>query len=257
MSINDHTPWGNCTPTLSIDHVMTYGQLHKLVSISVAAQGKQFKVAKKDRTRVRLRCPAGKESCRFSVYATPHRTATAQKGPRDALLNIDMWKIVTLNLTHTCDGTAKRKTNYHCKFVRDGDPVMKAFKPSSMKGANSQLRMLVAHSDQSPYKLTRGQAHAYLKRITNDSVDDAILQYHFLGSFLKRMKELDQHGTYIYKTEHYHEDNQYERLTSYYVCPSSSKKFMECSRNVIAVDGTYLTGHIGGILLTATGKVLI
>eukprot|EP00055_Hartaetosiga_balthica_P007651 m.26646 g.26646 ORF g.26646 m.26646 type:complete len:663 (+) comp5874_c0_seq1:47-2035(+) len=256
---------------LAVGSSFTYMKLCHLVTIAVHAQGREFKVKAKDSKRVRLQCPAGKD-CKFCVYAKPSNPAALGDSICNDLAYDDdfnskkkhefqekKWTIVLLDLNHTCAGDVKRKKNYHIKFIQANSNVIDSFHPADgdHRGANKHLRAIVKNDSATSTKhtLTRRQASSYLQRVTNSSLSDAIAQYHFLVSFLKRMQRVDPSGTYIYTTTSYPtQAGSMPRLHAYYVCPFSSKEFMKHSRHVVVIDAVALNGPLRGVLLTATAK---
>jgi hypothetical protein len=226
-----------------LEHAVAVGQrfsdkegVQRAVLALLARRGEADLAAKLKTEAGRVYVGCMRKGCAFVVRAKPNEEG--------------QWIVTHSGTAHSCDDDGgRRKRQLSSSTLQALAPDVQAV--AVVRGsAAAAVQNLVATS--TGVQIKRTQAASMAKANRSDPIATALNEYQFVGSFIAKLHNGDETGTYLFQSV----DSPDGATFSYtYVAPTASKKFWEGNeRHVIAVDTTYLTGPLGGCFFAAVTK---
>ncbi|XP_071902773.1 uncharacterized protein [Coffea arabica] len=198
-------------------------------------QGRPCKFVKHDRLRVRAKCRS--EGCHWEIYARK-------------LADEGSVQIKTIEDTHTCGFT------YDNPLVNSGwvgRKYAEEFRTNPKVNMEHFRKTVMRENKCSFSKKQTYRARNRAFKIIHGSESD---QYGKLGAYMNEIQKSNPGSSIILKTvdESTSTATQQQRFQRLYVCFNGVKQgFLDGCRPLIGVDGTFLKGSVGGVLLIAVG----
>lgn len=208
----------------------TKQEFRELVDSHSILESRSVYFPKSDKSRIYARC--NDEKCTFKINLRKRQFDNS-------------FEITTLFPDHSCE------TDYHVKNMNSN--WLKERYGYKWKGDKNRsvdgFREEIVHEVRC--HVSWWQAYLCKKKALQTHLGDSAGQYGMLWSYASEIRKSNPNSTVLLSVDNVGDQNIFSK---FYVCLGALKEgFLKACRPIFGVDGTFLKGPYGGILLTAVG----